>query len=583
MAATTESFSPMTDSLFLTALVLASMYGYHALWTKVTSLSLFAPQVKPSEASRGRIWCFAWSAAFFLLSSYWPVAKLLGIKTPGEGEYEDFLVTVLGGGKSLLAHLGNNVLVLRSIYLAVMPSCLEGSLAQGKASPKTVSLLYFLLPLSHAWPLAHQCAMSLLGGGSKINGQWLQDGFLVRDAFTPELDFLYWCSSALYIVVYAAVALVSIQGGSVLGPFFGCGGGKPKQEQRELSARFLRFWLNAAALVLGGWVLINNHGVPDPTSPGEHLLEPLEGGNPKLYSKTYDQYQIWICYILLGAALFRHLRDDGETTHATWWTKIDALNCLAVPTFFYGTAFYIIHTKQGHILHPSWREHGSPKAATWLWDRMAMLSTVNFTVVNTNLHVLTVIGHLPKVLYKPFETCAKNVRTNLVFHGLLVLCWSGFWCYAACCGLTVPFEFLGLKQALSHPPIHHCSVKYTVLTHVSHVLSGVIMASFGHVVCELELYLKENFSAGLNLQPFSSFWTKALYASTLFSVTCVHMQVIPACHEPVAEGMDLTLYKAASAASLATLALFRFAGGAFFLNYIIKASKFYGTQHAKGE
>ena len=182
MAATTESFSPMTDSLFLTALVLASMYGYHALWTKVTSLSLFAPQVKPSEASRGRIWCFAWSAVFFLLSSYWPVAKLLGIKTPGEGEYEDFLVTVLGGGKSLLAHLGNNVLVLRSIYLAVMPSCLEGSLAQGKASPKTVSLLYFLLPLSHAWPLAHQCAMSLLGGGSKINGQWLQDGFLVRDA-----------------------------------------------------------------------------------------------------------------------------------------------------------------------------------------------------------------------------------------------------------------------------------------------------------------------------------------------------------------------------------------------------------------
>ena len=122
-----------------------------------------------------------------------------------------------------------------------------------------------------------------------------------------------------------------------------------------------------------------------------------------------------------------------------------------------------------------------------------------------------------------------------------------------------------------------------MLTHVSHVLSGVIMASFGHVMCELELYLKENFSAGLNLQPFSSFWTKALYASTLFSVTCVHMQVIPACHEPVAEGMDLTLYKAASAASLATLALFRFAGGAFFLNYIIKASKFYGTQHAKGE
>ena len=95
--------------------------------------------------------------------------------------------------------------------------------------------------------------------------------------------------------------------------------------------------------------------------------------------------------------------------------------------------------------------------------------------------------------------------------------------------------------------------------------------------------LRELLAALLNGQPFSSFWTKALYASTLFSVTCVHMQVIPACHEPVAEGMDLTLYKAASAASLATLALFRFAGGAFFLNYIIKASKFYGTQHAKGE
>ena len=171
-------------------------------------------------------------------------------------------------------------------------------------------------------------------------------------------------------------------------------------------------------------------------------------------------------------------------------------------------------------------------------------------------------------------------QDQLGLPGLLVLCWSRFWCYAACCGLTVPFEFLGLKQAQArHPPLRR---NHTVLTHVSHVLSGVIMASFGHVVCELELYLGENFSAGLNLQPFSSFWTKALYASTLFSVTCVHMQVIPACHEPVAGGW-ISPCTRPPPASLATLALFGFAGGAFFLNYIIKASKFYGTQHAKGE
>ena len=42
--------------------------------------------------------------------------------------------------------------------------------------------------------------------------------------------------------------------------------------------KFLYFYLNVFALVYSVILIILNIGIPDPTRPGEHLLEPMDEG-----------------------------------------------------------------------------------------------------------------------------------------------------------------------------------------------------------------------------------------------------------------------------------------------------------------
>ncbi|QDZ20233.1 hypothetical protein HOP50_03g27510 [Chloropicon primus] len=576
--------SPATDSLFIViGVVVVFFWGYHAFWCKMTALPLTAHKMKPNDASRGRIWCYLWAAIFVLASSLFQVAKGFGVKTPGEEEYENFLVTVIGGGKSVIAHLANNVLPYRAVYLAVMPACLESALRKGSTSPKTVSLVYFLLPLSHVWVILHQIVMTLLNGGSTINLEWAERGFTKGYTTSPDIDVLYWFSNVLYVLVFALVGLLSMNGGSMTGPFVGKF--KNKEAARKASAEFLYFWVNFFYMLFGAWMLLANHGIADPTAPGEYFVEPMVPGRRKVYSKAFDQMAMHALYVIAGAQLFPCLRDEGEgKAQATFWTKLDAISSISVQLTYFSTAFYMNSKMRGHFMHPSWTlVAGAPATAGWLIDRIFFFCTVNFTAINTNIHVATVIGHLPKVMYKPFETCANNVRTNFVFHGLLVVVVSGFWAYAVMAGLIVPFTVGGIREKLSHPPIHQVNIRYAILLHMHHLFNGIIMAAVGVIIYNLEDYLKKNFSAGLNLQTFSKFWTKMLWLSTISSMVATHMQVIPACHSPLVEGSETTAFKLASSASMLTSTLFRFGGGAFFLKYVFTAGTHYRQLYKKVE
>jgi len=571
-----ETPSPLTDSMLVTGITIVLFFGYKTLWNKVTAVPILAPIIKPEQASRGKMWCHLWSAAILFASSFWLVIKAFGIQTRGEDEYKDFLVSVVGGGKSLLGLLGNDIMLKRCLYLAVLPFCLENSLASGAASPKTISLLYFFLPLSHVWLLLHQFVMGLIGGGSTFNQLWLASGVLDANTMSPELDLLYWAANIFYAATFAVVAIVSAKGGSPLGPFFKkC---KDAKSVRIECKKFLYFYLNVFALVYSVILIILNIGIPDPTRPGEHLIKPMDGGIHSIYNKNYDQVLVFYCYMLLAGTIFPALRDTGNG-----WVKANTIDGIGVFLTAYSLPLVINYYKGGHPLHPSWVAEGAPYTTTWLLERLFFFATVNWTVIQTNINIFSIIGHLPLVVYKPFETCAKNIRTNMVFYGYLTIFVHGFWTYAAACGLTVPFEFLGLKEKISHPPIHHCNVKYVVLVHRHHLYLSVMTAAIGVIVYDVEEYLKKNFSAGLSLKSFSSFWIKMLWASILLSMVSCHMQVIPACHKPLVENGEMTLFSAVNYLTWASFIFLRFFGGAYFLHFIIKASKYYSQKYVKAD
>ena len=146
------------NSALLAGLTLFSLAGYHTLWSKFTSVGIFAPRLTREEASRGKVWCFLWGAIFFLASNYWPLLRLFGVQVRGEGEYDDFLRSVLDT-KSIMGRLGLDELLLRALYLAVIPFCIENSLSWDKASPKAVTLLYYALPLATGWLTLYQLSM----------------------------------------------------------------------------------------------------------------------------------------------------------------------------------------------------------------------------------------------------------------------------------------------------------------------------------------------------------------------------------------------------------------------------------------
>ena len=569
----------LSTSLFITVVSLVSLVGYHKLWKSFTRVSLLAPKLKPEQASRGRVWCFFWAAFFLLSSSSWLVIKILGVQTKGEEPYKDYLYSVLNPGKSMLGVLANEALILKTLYLAIVPYCLESALANGAASPKTVSLLYYLMPLSNLWVTAHQLGLYALGGGSAINPLWVEEGVIEgTSTSSPEFDVAYWFANLFYAAVVGMVSFVSARGGSMVGSLLVSTKSKDQASVLQKCKETNFFHMNILVLFFSVWYVLATSGIPDPVKGG-YFLEPFIEGSKKIYSKQIAQVMIIYVYSCLCSHLYPALRDKG-----VWWAKLASLhNGLTFYSFFL-LAFIIVMKKGGHRLHPSWTAlDNAPTHTGKVIDLLFFFSTVNFTVVNTNIQVFGIVGHLPKIVYKPFETVAKNIRTSLAFNGMLQIVISGMWTYTVCSGLTVPIKFLGLDEKLSHPPIHNCNVRYVVEVHKQHLFNGILTTAMGAMVYNMEEYLKKNFSAGVNLKTFSGMWIKVFWIYHFASIAAIHCQVIPPAHSPLSETSDMSVYSLVCQIAFASLAVLRCLGGAYFFYYVYKASKYFSKKYTKVE
>ena len=552
----------------------ATFYLYHTSFTAFTKIDLFSPRMKQTDASKGRLWSYLCGMLILVAASAWPIIKVAGIVTRGESaEYTDFVVSILGAGKSLGGRIGNSVAFIYGLYLLAYPFSLEDTMAKQRVTAKTAAFVYYLLPLSIGWLLVHQLAMYALNGGSDWNGFWKEWGYLNGVTAGTEFDVSYWCAQMFFMGVATYASIIGMLGRSGYESWFKSlaqyGTKAEKAAYKDMCKRTIFWHLNAATIAHGFATLAANCGIPNPLQPGEYLLKPSVGGSPSVHGKNHAQLMLVYAYAAFGAQLVPMLEDNG-----LWICKILSIQLPLTVYNFFGVIYVIVALGGGTPFHPSWSALGLAPvwAHHYILDIIFFFGTAMLTLpIGVPLIVYSYSSFLPAIGFKPFATAAPNIRTRTAKAGYSLCLATGVWMVFVSSGVHGPMK--ELEFIFQIPTIHQLDVRTCILLHLADLLHGVLTVGMGVVILDLEDYLEKNFSVGLNLKPFIELWIQLSWAFYFVAKIGMHMNEFTYFHQPLFEDGTVSAFMAFDNASFIIWVILRTVMIAYFARYVYNACK----------